>query len=70
MTNQSAEHLGARVRSRRHALGMSQNDLAHKAGVSLATVYRVENGRVAPISPTVDVLAWALGCKAQDLRKP
>jgi len=37
--------IGSRVASRRKALGLSQSELARKAGVSRATLESLENGR-------------------------
>jgi transcriptional regulator with XRE-family HTH domain len=37
--------IGSRVASKRKAVGFSQSDLAHKAGVSRATLEALENGR-------------------------
>ena len=37
--------LGSRIKKRRKALGLSQSDLAGKAGVSRATLDALENGR-------------------------
>ena len=37
--------IGSQVASRRKALGFSQFELAHKAGVSRATLEALENGR-------------------------
>jgi len=34
-----------RIRAARQALGWTQNDLAHKAGVSTRTIHAVEKGR-------------------------
>lgn len=60
--------LGAAVRARRKALGVSSTATAEAAGVSRVTLHRIEKG-----SPTVAVGAWAkvlsaLGLRAELLR--
>ncbi len=52
---------GTRVRARRKLLGLSQEDLARKAGVDVKTVRGIENGRRRPRLSTVRQLADALG---------
>ena len=46
---------------------LSQAELAHKAGLSTATINRLENGRRKPIFNTIRVLAKALGVKPGDI---
>ena len=41
--------VGSQIASRRKALGLSQSLLAHKAGVSRATLDALENGRSVPL---------------------
>jgi DNA-binding XRE family transcriptional regulator len=56
--------------SARHALGLSQVDLAERAGVGVATISRLERGGRAH-STTIDLLATALGVtRARLLRAP
>ncbi|MBW2699472.1 MAG: helix-turn-helix transcriptional regulator [Deltaproteobacteria bacterium] len=45
----------------RQALGMSQLDLCHQAGVSLATVQNIEAGRANPSLSTLERILDALG---------
>jgi transcriptional regulator with XRE-family HTH domain len=54
--------IGSEVASRRKALGFSQSQLAHKAGVSRATLEALENGRSGELgfSKVANILA-ALG---------
>jgi transcriptional regulator with XRE-family HTH domain len=60
-------HLARAVRDARHALRLSQPDLAKRAGVSAAYVSRVENGRhVRPGKAALDRLAVALGSPSID----
>ena len=56
--------------SARHALGLSQSDLAERAGVGVATISRLERGGRAH-STTIDMLATALGVpRVRLLRAP
>ena len=58
---------GAAVRTRRVALGVSQEELADRAGLHRTYVGDVERG-IRNISLTnITRLAAALGCKASDL---
>lgn len=58
--------LGARVRDRRKSLGLTQEGLAVKAGLTLRTVTRVEAG-TWPSHRTLAALALALGCTMGEL---
>lgn len=54
--------LGARVRARRILRGQTQEQLAVSAGITTATLGRLELGKLAqPKLPTIDALASALG---------
>ncbi|WFE58852.1 helix-turn-helix domain-containing protein [Micromonospora sp. WMMD712] len=54
--------LSALLRAHRHAAGLTQSDLAARAGVGVRTVRDLERGRSArPQRTTVDLLAGALG---------
>jgi transcriptional regulator with XRE-family HTH domain len=46
---------------------LSQAELAHKAGLSMATINRLENGRTKPVFKTIRVLAKALGVEPRDI---
>ena len=59
--------LGDRVRSRRAAMGMSQRDLADAAGVTHATICRIERDEKIPQKETIKKLATALECTANQL---
>ena len=59
--------VGARLRSRRLALGLSQAELAEIAKLSTEFVSRLERGRALPALPTLMVLCGALGCTPDDL---
>lgn len=56
------EHLGKQVKSNRNKHGLSQSDLAYRAGVSVALIGRVENGK--PISEkNLGTILLCLGMK-------
>ncbi len=59
--------LGARVRARREALGMSQAELAEKVDISANYVGVLERGLKLPTLDTLVVLAKALGVPASEL---
>ncbi len=53
--------LGSALRDARHAAGLSQDDVAARAGVSRMTVQRTEAGLIDPRLSTFSVMARALG---------
>jgi transcriptional regulator with XRE-family HTH domain/tetratricopeptide (TPR) repeat protein len=58
--------LGANVRELRQRLGLSQEDLATKAGVDAKTIHRIEAGESFPRPSTLRRLADALGLDGAD----
>ena len=56
-----------RIRIIRHALGMSMNQLASAAGVTLISVYRYEVKDRIPDALTAIRMAKALGTTVEDL---
>ena len=59
---------GNRIRERRIALKMTQDELHHKSGISRATISALENGDVANVKvSTLKALAVALKCKPHSL---
>lgn len=48
MNNQEPEDYSKRIKSIRQQLGLSQEELAHKLGVSFTSVNRWENGQTKP----------------------
>nr|WP_133996736.1 helix-turn-helix transcriptional regulator [Streptomyces sp. 846.5] len=50
------------IRARRTALGLSQAELAIRAGTGQAFVSRVESGKTTPTLPVLQRLATALDC--------
>ena len=59
--------LGKRVREEREGQGLTQGDLARRAGLSLNAVARVERGERVPSARTVEKLARGLGVEPGDL---
>lgn len=60
--------IGPRVRERRMALGLSQEHLAHGAGISLNAVHKLEMGRITdPHYSTLERLAHGLGTTVAEL---
>ena len=56
----AATSLGATIRERRKALGLTLEELALRSGVSRATISKVERGDVTPTTPVLGRLAEAL----------
>jgi transcriptional regulator with XRE-family HTH domain len=66
--NAEIVHLFAeRLRERRHAMGMTQEALAHAASVTPSYLWRLESGGASPGIDLVARLAGALGTTAADL---
>lgn len=64
------EHLrkvGQRIRELREAAGLSQEDLAHAAGLSTKTINRLENGRNEGSRATFDSIAKVLKVERADI---
>jgi transcriptional regulator with XRE-family HTH domain len=60
--------MGSRVRERREGLSLSQEDLAHRAGLSWGAVQRLESGRITdPHVSTLSGIARALGTTLEEL---
>jgi molybdate-binding protein/transcriptional regulator with XRE-family HTH domain len=55
------------VRRRRTSRDWSQEELAHRAGLSRAGVSAIETGRLIPSTAAALALAAALGCRVEDL---
>ena len=55
------------IRAARRAAGLTQVQLAEKAGCSQQDINRWETGRVNPTAKTLKKLAEAIGCKPGDL---
>lgn len=59
--------LASRLKEARTAAGLTQAELADRAGVSRKTVNTVENGVFVPSTPLALSLARALGTTVEDL---
>jgi transcriptional regulator with XRE-family HTH domain len=49
------------IRTARTGVGLSQRELAHRAGVPHSTVARIETGRISPRATTAERLLAVLG---------
>jgi transcriptional regulator with XRE-family HTH domain len=58
---------GQRIRLARIRMGLTQEDLAGKAGVMRATVIRAENDQVQPQPMTLHKITTALGVDPQEV---
>ena len=61
LTGEEASVLGHGLRRERRHAGMTQAQLAERAGIDRATISQIENGRVHPRSDTLLRLAKVLG---------
>ena len=65
--DQARRQFGFRVRAMREEAGLTQEELAHRAGLSRKTIGRVEVGTYSPRLSHVFEIAHALGRRAVDL---
>lgn len=63
------ERIGERIAEIRKESGMSQTELAEKAGVTQNTVYKIEHGRFSVGVDVLDRVVTALECRI-DIIKP
>ncbi len=61
--------LGAAIRQLRNKRGVTQEDLAHDAGVTTGTLSLIERGKSNPAWGTVKSIAAALGVTVADVAK-
>jgi transcriptional regulator with XRE-family HTH domain len=54
------------LRRRRHAVGISQEELAHRAGITMRYVSLLETGKRVPTIVVVFALATGLNCSASE----
>lgn len=59
--------VGARLKSRRLELGLSQREMASKSGVTQGTVSQIENGRIAATVVMLSRFADALGLSLSEI---
>jgi transcriptional regulator with XRE-family HTH domain len=62
-----ASDLGRRIAAHRRAAGLTQEELAERAGVNVKTVQGVEQGRTEPELRTMTRFAKALGTSLESL---
>jgi DNA-binding XRE family transcriptional regulator len=60
-------NFGKNVRSIREKKGMTQEDLAHNAGISFTTVNNLENGHLNPTLATIYAIAESLKVQVEQL---
>jgi transcriptional regulator with XRE-family HTH domain len=71
MARKYIESLGRRLKRLREAAGLSQQDLAVRAGLSVSVVSQIEQGKKTdPRMTTVLFLAEALGVNVEALTGP
>jgi transcriptional regulator with XRE-family HTH domain len=61
--------LGANVRRVRQRAGLTQAELAQRAGLAQPAISLIEAGQANPTVQTLQLLADALGCALADLLK-
>jgi transcriptional regulator with XRE-family HTH domain len=59
--------VGNRLRKVRKERGLTQEDVAHKAGVAVSQVGRIERGKLNPSISTIFVIALAMEVEPKDL---
>ncbi len=67
LPSQPQPALGEAVRQLRSQRGMSQEDLAHEAGITISTLSLLERGRSNPTWATVRGIAAALGVSMSEI---
>ena len=58
--------ISERLKEMRKSKGLTQKELADKAGVSESYICQIENGKMVSLNK-LDKLAEVLGCKVKDL---
>ncbi|MGQ0827512.1 MAG: helix-turn-helix domain-containing protein [Bacteroidota bacterium] len=59
--------VGNRLRDVRKKKGLTQEDVAHKAGVAVSQVGRIERGKLNPSISTMFVIALAMDIEPKEL---
>jgi transcriptional regulator with XRE-family HTH domain len=62
-----AQSIGANIKAKRRALGLNQEDLANKLGLTQANVSRIEASVRGPSGEMLLAIAEALGCDIREL---
>ena len=64
------KHLGSNLRALRNAAGLTQPQLAERAGIEQGYLSKLENGRAAPSQEVIERLATALAVTPAQLTAP
>ncbi len=68
MTPEEAKRLGALLRAKREASGLTAREVARRAAVDVGTVTRIEQGQIlSPRPDSLNALGEVLGIPAADL---
>ena len=62
-----AQSIGANIKAMRRALGLNQEELAEKMGLTQANISRIEASVRGPSAETLIAIAGALGCDVREL---
>ncbi|MCL2011087.1 MAG: helix-turn-helix transcriptional regulator [Synergistaceae bacterium] len=62
-----AQSVGANIKAVRRALGLKQEDLAEKLGLTQANISRIEASAKGPSAEMLIAVAGALGCDVREL---
>ena len=62
--------IGSAIKHRRETLGLRQEDLARRTGLTRNTISRIEIGSVVPSAHSVELIAEQLNCEVGDLYPP
>ena len=54
--------IGSRMKKQREILGLTQEKLAEKVGITTVYLSKIENGKVHPTLETLSIICGALGC--------
>lgn len=68
-SDQPQPALGEAIRQLRRKRGLTQEDLAHSAGITAGTLSLIERGHANPTWSTVKAIAAALGSSMGELGK-
>lgn len=60
--------IGEKIMIYRRRKGMTQPELAAKAGVSVMTISRIEKGNEVPLTVTIKAISDVLGINLEDLK--
>ena len=62
-----AQSIGANIKAMRRTLGLNQEDLAEKLGLTQANISRIEASAKGPSAEMLLAIAEALGCDVREL---